>query len=575
MNIDLENLPKDISELHQVVCSLISEQANITAMNSSLIMEKEIWHSEKHQLFSEKEVLVSEKESLFTENKGIADKYNILAEKYEQLIFRLKGLLRDKYGSKSESLKNIEDHLKELEERVEDNETNASYHDKNTEELDVPGDSKESKKEKKVSRKGRSRQVLDPKLKREIIDIAAPSICPECECESFTKISEDVSEFIEYVPGSYVVKQTIRPRLSCKKCKHIVQGELPSLPISKGKAGPGFLANMLMNKYLYHLPIYRQSKMLLNEGIEISRSTMNGWVGQLSLLLEPLCNHLRKNILSSRHIHGDDTTVKVLSPGFGKTKTGRLWIYARDGRGHGSLDPPGIGYYYSPDRKGIRPEEHLKDFEGVLHADAYSGYNKLFIAKEGEEVKITESNCWAHVRRKFYDIVVSSNNAKTSHWVLEKIGEIYAQEREVRGEPPKTRKNHRQEKSIILVDEFFNYIKLRKKELPSKSNSVKAINYALNQEAGLRAFLNDGKIEIDNNIAERGMRCIAVGRKNWLFAGSDSGGERAANMYSLLQTAELNGINPLEYMTDVLKRLPDHSIQKLDELLPWNFGVEE
>ncbi len=263
----------------------------------------------------------------------------------------------------------------------------------------------------------------------------------------------------------------------------------------------------------------------------------------------------------------------MLDPGKGKTKSGRLWTYVRDGRPHGDKTPAAVMYYYSPDRKGERPQKHLKDFKGVLHADAYAGYDKLYKSKENPENKISEAACWAHTRRKFYEITVASNKASVAFEILKDISVIYDIERHINGKPPGERKKYRQEKSKELVNNLFAKMKKYKKDLPQKGNTAKAIAYALNNELALKAFLEDGKTEIDNNAAERAMRPIAVGRKNWLFAGSDSGGHTAAGIYSLLETAKLNNINPWKYMEKVLRTIQDHNHKKVDELLPWNIKL--
>ena len=263
----------------------------------------------------------------------------------------------------------------------------------------------------------------------------------------------------------------------------------------------------------------------------------------------------------------------MLAPGLGKTKTGRIWTYVRDGRKYGDIISPAVCYFYSPDRKGIRPEEHLKDFAGVLHADAYSGYNNVYISKENPEAKITEAACWAHTRRKFYEVTVTNPNANIAMNTLEEIGKIYEVEETINGLDPDKRYQVRQERSKNLVEKLFINWKKYLKDLPNKSATGLAINYALNNEDALKRFLNDGKIEIDNNAAERAMRSIALGRKNWLFAGSDAGGETAAAIYTITETAKLNGINPQVYLKYILAQIQDHNAKKIADLLPWNLKL--
>lgn len=261
-----------------------------------------------------------------------------------------------------------------------------------------------------------------------------------------------------------------------------------------------------------------------------------------------------------------------MAPGLGKTKTGRIWTYVRDGRPYGDITPPAVCYFYSPDRKSARPAEHLQSFNGVLHADAYSGYNRLYNNTNPEAI-ITEAACWAHARRKFYEITVANDKANIALWVLEQISNIYKIEAAIKGLTPERRMEHRQEKTKALVDQLFIDFKKYRKDLPTKSTTAQAISYALNNEAALLRFLNDGKIEIDNNAAERAMRPIAVGRKNWMFAGSDNGGHTAAGIYSLIETAKMNNINPFLYLQKVLNTIQDHNSNRLADLLPWNITL--
>ncbi len=419
------------------------------------------------------------------------------------------------------------------------------------------------------------RQKLPEHLER-IDEVINPEpICPECGGEEFHKIEDDISETLEYMPASFKVIRHIRPRCACATCEKILQAYPASKPISKGMAGPGLLAHILVQKYCNHLPFYRQSEIYAREEIDLSRSTMASWAGQSAALLMPLVEEIRKSIFASTHIHGDDTTIKVLAPGLGKTKIGRLWTYVRDGRKYNDPTPPAVCYFYSPDRKGIRPEEHLENFTGTLHADAYSGYNNLYIDSRNKEAKITEAACWAHTRRKFYEVTVSNPNANIAMQSLESIGKIYDIEALLRDCEADKRKEVRQQDSKLLVDNLFENWKKWQKDLPSKGATALAINYALNNEDALRRFLTDGKIEIDNNIAERAMRSIALGRKNWLFAGSDKGGETAAAIYTILETAKLNGVNPWGYLREVLKRIQDHNAKKVAELLPWNLKLDQ
>lgn len=506
------------------------------------------------------DALSEEVASLKDKNQSLKDENQFMRE---QLI-----LLRKKnFGRSSEKLiRQIENLEFRLEENEQQNE-NISEENKIFEALEV-SDNAEEKASKDAKPKGKAkRKRLPGHLPREVVIIPAPSICPSCRGEEFRKIADDISEILEYVPASLKVIQFVRPRCACVNCEQIVQGYAGSKPIDKGKAGAGLLAQILIQKYCDHLPMYRQSQIYAREGIDLPRSTLASWAGQCARLLDPLVNELKKSVFASSEIHADDTPINVLAPGTGKTKTGRIWTYVRDGRPHGSKEPPAVCYFYSPDRKGERPKEHLKNFTGILHADAYSGYDQLYV---GEEAKITEAACWAHTRRKFHEVIAANNKAPVAFEILERIGEIYKIEETINGLNPADRLQVRQNESKHLVEKLFASFKDYYTQLPRKSRTAQAIAYALNHQVALKRFLEDGRVEIDNNAAERAMRSIAVGRKNWLFAGSDNGGHTAANIYSLIETTKLNNVNPWQYLRHVLSVIQDYNSNKLAELLPWN-----
>lgn len=421
------------------------------------------------------------------------------------------------------------------------------------------------------------RQKLPEDLPREEITHEPARQCPQCGDDSFSKLGEDVTEVLDYVPAHFKVLRHVRPKHSCRKCETIRQAELPSMPITKGKAASGLLAHIIISKYCDHLPLYRQSEIYARQNIHISRSTMAGWMRQIDELIEPLSEALRQDILSSNKLHGDDTTVPVLTPGLGKTKTGRLWVYVRDDRGftqghRGSGDSkPAALYCYSPDRKGIHPQEHLAGYKGTLQADGYAGYNGLYKTDTlDNRPDIVEAACWAHVRRKFYEDHKNTKSAY-SHEILRRIGLLYDVERKIKGRPPDERIAAREEKSLPVIDELKEYLESIQGNISGKSPLAGAIRYALKRWAALQTYIHDGTIEIDNNIAERAMRPIALGRKNYLFAGSDRGGKTAATFYSLIETCKLNNINPQEYLADVLNHIADHPIKKVGQLLPYNW----
>jgi transposase len=383
-----------------------------------------------------------------------------------------------------------------------------------------------------------------------------------------SKLGEDVSEMLEYVPTSFFVVRHVRPKLSCTKCDHIVQAAAPTRPIERGVAGPGLLAHVLVSKYADHLPLYRQSEIYARYGVELERSTLADWVGGTSELLDPLVETLRRYVMAAGKVHADDTPVPVLAPGNGRTKTGRLWTYVRDDRPAGSMAAPAVWFAYSPDRKGEHPERHLRTFRGALQADAYAGFNQLY----KEDGRIQEVACWAHVRRKFYDLQ-EAHASPIAREALERIAALYAIEKEIRGRPPDERQQVRMLRSWPLLQSLRDWFEVSLTKLSRKSDTTAAIRYALGLWPALTRYCDDGRLEIDNNAAERALRVVALGRKNYLFAGSDTGGERAASIYSLIGSAKLNGLDPEAYLREVLSRIADHPITRIEELLPWNVAA--
>jgi transposase len=412
-----------------------------------------------------------------------------------------------------------------------------------------------------------ARRPLPPELPRETETIApTEQACPDCG-GALRLLSEDVSEMLEYIPARFKVIRTVRPKLSCACCSRILQEPAPNRPIDRGLAGPALLAHVLVSKYADHLPLYRQSDIYAREGVELDRSTLADWVGGASRTLAPLVDALRRYVLGAEKLHGDDVPVPVLEPGHGKTKTGRLWTYVRDDRPAGSEASPAVWFAYSPDRKGEHPAGHLKNYRGILQADGYAGFNKLY-----ENGAILEAACWAHVRRKFFELD-QAHQSPVAKEALMRIAELYAIEKEIRGRSPAERREARQARSRPLLEAMLEWLKATMAKLSRKSDVAKAIHYALERWPALLLFCDDGRVEMDNNAAERALRAVAVGRKNYLFAGSDAGGERAAAIYSLLGSAKLNCIDPEAYMAQVLRRIADHPINRIEELLPWHlFG---
>jgi len=409
-----------------------------------------------------------------------------------------------------------------------------------------------------------ARRPLPEHLPREEIVHGGACSCPNCG-GTLRRIGADVTESLDYVPGRFKVVRHVREAFSCRLCETVVQTPAPNHTIARGRAGPGLLAHIIVSKFDDHLPLYRQAEIYTRDGVNLETSTLSGWVGATAAALAPLVEALRHGVMETDVLHGDDTPVPVLAPGAGKTKTGRLWTYVRDERPHQGVRPPAAIFFYSPDRKGEHPVAHLKNFAGVLHADGYAGFNGLY-----EGGRIIEAACWAHVRRKFFD-VQAANGSAIAREALDRIGALYRVETIINGMLPDERRRHRQAQSKPIAEALKAWAEETAPKLSGRSELAAAFRYMLARWLALNRCFDDGRLSLDNNPAERALRGVAVGRKNYLFAGSDRGGERAATMYSLIETAKLNGIDPEAYLRDVLARIADHPINRIAELLPWNW----
>ena len=479
----------------------------------------------------------------------------------EHLKLLLSQLRRMQFGRKSEKL---ERQIEQLELRLED--LQQAKPAESTPAIESPLPSAASSILINAPAKPARRPLPEHLPRTTQTHLPKHTACPDCGGE-LRKFGEDISEILEYVPAHFQVIRQVRPKLSCAHCERIVQAPAPSRPIARGLAGPGLLAHVLVSKYCDHLPLYRQSEIYARAGVELERSTLADWVGGTSELLDPLVVALRRYVMAAGKVHADDTPVPVLAPGNGKTKTGRLWTYVRDDRPAGDTAAPAVWFAYSPDRKGEHPEQHLRAFRGALQADAYAGFNQLY----KEDGRIQEIACWAHVRRKFYDLQQAHTSLIASE-ALERIAALYVIEKEIRGRPPDERQQIRTTRTRPLLQSLHECFEVSLTKLSRKSDTTAAIRYALGLWEALTRYCDDGRLEIDNNAAERALRVVALGRKNYLFAGSDTGGERAAAIYSLIGSAKLNGIDPEAYLREVLMRIADHPVNRIADLLPWNIA---
>ena len=423
-----------------------------------------------------------------------------------------------------------------------------------------------------AARKAPARRALPEHLPREVVRHEPGAACPACGGAAFSKLGEDEREVLEYVPSHFKVVVHVRPKLSCRTCETIRQAPLPSLPIERGRPGPALLAHVAISKYGDHLPLYRQSEIYQRAGVDLDRSTLADWIGQLGFILEPLAREIGRHARAGPAVHADDTPVPVLDPGRGKTKTGRLWVLVRDERPWGSSAPPAAAYLYSPDRKGEHAEALLGACRGFLHADAYAGFNGLYApdAQTGA-ARLTEVACWAHARRKIYDVHVATASA-AADVILKRIAELFQIEADIRGRGPGERLAVRQQQTVPKLEALKRVLDATLAKISAKSSLAGAIRYARARWDALSRFTTDGRLEMTNNAAERAIRPLALGRKNYLFAGSDKGGERAAILYTLITTAKLNGLDPEAYLADVIARIGDHPAARIDELLPWRWA---
>ena len=491
------------------------------------------------------------------------------------LKLQIAKLKRERFGTSSERTSRL---LDQLELQLEELEASATEDELAAEKAAA----RATTPVKAFTRNKPSRQPFPEHLPRERVVIEAPRTCACCGGSRLSKLGEDVTETLEVIPRQWKVIQTVREKLSCRDCEAIAQPPAPFHVLPRGWAGPSLLAMIVFEKFGQHQPLNRQAERYAREGVPLSLSTLADQVGGVTSVLAPLLERVQAHVLAAERLHGDDTTVPVLAKG--QTDVGRLWTYVRDDAPFGRSSPPAAIFYYSRDRKGVHPQTHLKAWRGILQADAYGGYAELY-KPDRSPGPILEAGCWAHGRRKFFELAdLEAAERKKARGEKPKavypkaleavrlIDALFAVERQINGASPDERLALRREQSAPIIAELELWLDETRKQLTSSHAIVKAINYLKRRWPSFTRFLDDGRICLSNNAAERALRGIALGRKSWLFAGSDRGGQRAAAMYSLIVTAKLNGVDPQAWLADILARINELPASRLDELLPWNWN---
>jgi len=478
--------------------------------------------------------------------------------KVEDLQGQLAGHRKARFGSKSESIDQLAFDLQEDREIAEA----ATAQQSEIDQID------DTLSDAKPGKRKHSRAPLPDHLERQIEVLSPGETCAECG-GSLRALGEDVTQELEYIPGHFVIREIVRPRMACSCCEAFAQAPLPSRPINRGRAGPGLLAHVLVGKYCDHLPLYRQSEIYAREKVDLHRSTLTDWVGRSTALLEPLAEHIGKLARAGPALFADDTPVKMQTGSkTGKAQTARMWSYVRDERPWCGQAPPCAWYQFSVDRKGKHPVAHLTGYKGIVHADGYTGFNGLF----GDGLA-SEQACMVHVRRKFVDVFERHGSA-IARGTIERIARLYAVEKEARYKSPDERVALRQARAKPIFDDLETWLRQQLPKISGKTKLAEAIRYALGRMPKARAYLDDGQLELDNNICERSIRPLTLGRKNYLFMGSEGGGKAAAIAYTLIETARMNGVDPEGWLTWVLTHIADHKINRIDELAPWNWRPE-
>ncbi|MFM8516984.1 MAG: IS66 family transposase [Nevskiaceae bacterium] len=544
MSLPPDHLPDDVAELKRLLVAKDAELAARTSELSTAVLE-----------------LTAAKNGLVITQLTI-----------EKLKAQIAKFRREKFGASSERVERALEQLELALEEAEAAKAEAVASQPQQVEPEAPdlaplpaGDAKQETKKR--------RQLPQEFPRRDVVH-RPPNVCKRCGGTDLRTVSETVTEVLAYVPARFEVVRHVRPACSCRKCETMMQAPMPELAIPRGMVDASFLAHMIVAKFCDHLPLYRQAEIDARAGIMIDRSQRAEWLGHVAWLLAPLVELIAVHIMAGRVRHCDDTPVPVLAPGAGKTKTGRLWVYLRDERPHAGTAPPAVLYRYTPDRKGEHCRKELATFTGALHADGYSVFDKLYAIADTDLMqgppRVAEVACWSHVRRGFFDDY-ASRQSPIAKEALDRIGALFDIERPIKGQPPDIRRAVRQRTAKPKLDDLAVWLDEQLLKIPGKSDLAGAIRYARSRWRELTRYLDDGRLEISNNAAENQIRPRKVGAKNWLFAGSDTGGVRAAAFYTIIRTAVLAGVEPEAYLTDVSARIGSHPINRLAELLPWNW----
>jgi transposase len=513
--------------------------------------------------------VVSLKAMLIAANKSALEteaRVKLLDAEIENLKLTIAKLQHQRFGPSSERARLIDQLELQLGELIELTVQGATAEEIAAQlNVNVQGD--QQRTQTTSQRRKPARRPLPTNLPRERRVQPAPSACPCCGGNNLRKVGEDVTETLERVPAHWKVIENVTEKFSCRTCESMSQAAAPSHPIARGRAGPQLLAEVVFGKYGAHLPLNRQSEIYAREGVELDVSTLADWVGASAATLMPLRDAIEAHVHAAERIHVDDTTVPVLAKS--KCRTGRLWCHVRDDRPFAGKAAPAAVYYYSPTREGEHPQRQLANYTGIIQVDAYAGYDALYV--EGRRPgPIIEAGCWSHGRRKHYELA-RLRKMPIAIEAVGRIDELFAIEREINGLTPLQRLAVRRERSKPRVEDLERFMRAERSKLSAKNPLAKAMSYMLNRWRAFTRFLDDGRICMSNNAAERAERRVAVGRRNWTFCGSDSGGQRAAVMYTLIETARLNDVDPKAWLADVLARIADHPARRIDELLPWRW----